>query len=228
MAKKKKQTPEELRAEADRIEAAARKAERLKDADKIPTCPKCGGRVFKIDSWTIVGQSISYEEDEDDGDWCDDYQSGDHTDENASAECCECGEVEEVEEMLERHGWTFYDGPEPRRITGAITVGTRVYWTDPDEDQTSGAGTVTAVQSDEPIDDDTIITIARDDGGITEATRSELRVLTSATRLNATDVKHLRSAAERLRQGGIEAAAAADIGRLIDLMLDHATEGVTK
>src|SRR3954471_16383991 len=119
MARKKKQTPEELRAEADRIEAAARKAERLEDADKIPTCPECGGRIFQVYTWTTVGQSISYEEDDEDGDWCDDYESGDHTDVNASAECGECGA--DVEEMLEQHGWTFYDAPRPN-TTKPISV----------------------------------------------------------------------------------------------------------
>jgi DNA-directed RNA polymerase subunit RPC12/RpoP len=166
MAKQKKQTPAELRAEADRIERETRKAERLADADTIPTCPECGSRVFKIDSWTVVGQSISFEQDEKDGDWCDDYQSGDHTDENANAECAECGA--DVEDVLERHGWTFYDAPQPTTNVPATTP------------------------------------------------------------LDAIDIKHLRSAAERLRQGGIDAAAAADMGRMIDLLLDHRAEGVTK
>lgn len=224
MAKQKKQTPEELRAEADRIERETRKAERMKNADTIPTCPTCGGRIFRIDTWTIVTQSITFENDAD-GEWCDDYQSGDHTDENATAECAECGE--DVEEILEQHGWTFYDNPQPITNPDAITVGTRVYWTDPDNDQTSGAGTITKVNTESAIDDETVITIVKDDGGEAEVLRHELRVLPSTTQLDATGVKHLRSAAERLRQGGIEAAAAADMGRMIELMLDHA-EGATK
>jgi hypothetical protein len=222
MARKKKQTPEELRAEADRIEREAHKAERLEDADKIPTCPECGGRIFKIESWTVVGQSISYEEDEDGGDWCDDYDSGDHTDESCGATCDECGA--DVEEMLGQHGWTFYDAPQPRDKPDAITIGTRVYWTDPDNDVASGAGMVTKINSEKAIDDETPITITKDDGGEAEVLRHELRVLPSTTPLDVTDVKHLRSAAERLRQGALDAAAAADMGRLIDLMLDHKGE----
>ncbi|HEY7194246.1 MAG TPA: hypothetical protein VH439_10940 [Gemmatimonadales bacterium] len=105
-------TAQDLRDEADRIEAAEFKAERLADANTIPTCPNCGGRVFNIAAWTIVSQSISFEDDTDDGDWCDDYQSGDHTDESSSAECRACGA--DVEEVLERFGWSFYDGPTRR------------------------------------------------------------------------------------------------------------------
>ena len=109
-------TPTELREEADRIEAEALKAERLADAARIPTCPDCGGRSFSISTWTTVSQSIEFEEnpDEDttaDGDWGDDYESGDHTDVNESATCNGCGA--DVQEVLEAHGWTFYDDPKP-------------------------------------------------------------------------------------------------------------------
>lgn len=111
---KKKRTPEELRAEADRIERETRKAEHLKDADTIPTCPECGGRIFKIGAWTVVTQSIEFSDDAE-GDWCDDYGSGDHTEMNTDAECVECGT--DAYELLERHGWTFYDDPKPLNQT---------------------------------------------------------------------------------------------------------------
>ncbi len=101
--------PDELRREAD-IEAAQLKAERMKTADKIPTCPECGGRSFKIGAWTVVTQSIDFAEDED-GEWSDDYESGDHGETNESAECNECGA--NVRAMLEAHGWTFYAEPAP-------------------------------------------------------------------------------------------------------------------
>lgn len=108
-------TPDELRAEADRIEAEELLAERLKTADKIPTCPNCGGRVFNIDAYTIVSQSISFEgaddEGDPDGDWRDDYQSGDHTDVSVAARCTWC--EADVRPVLERHGWTFYADPTP-------------------------------------------------------------------------------------------------------------------
>lgn len=111
----------DLRAEALRIEAEALKAERLKDAAKIPTCPTCGGRSFRIDTWTTVSQTAAfpegpYEEDDDQtaDDWAEDYewedyQSGDHTEMNESAWCNGCGG--DVQEVLEGFGWTFYDDP---------------------------------------------------------------------------------------------------------------------
>ena len=114
-------TPAALRAEADRIEAEDLKAERLKDAARIPTCPACGGRSFNISAWTTVSQSIEFPEDPDedttaeDCEWGDDYESGDHTDENASATCNGCGA--DAQEVLEAHGWTFYDDPKPRTET---------------------------------------------------------------------------------------------------------------
>lgn len=86
-----RKTAAELRAEADRIEAEELKAERLATADNIPTCPHCGGRAFEVSTYTIVSQSINYEDDEDDGSWDDDYESGDHTDINSSASCNGCG-----------------------------------------------------------------------------------------------------------------------------------------
>jgi len=113
------QTPAELRAEADRIEAEEQKTTRLADAERIPTCPHCGGRRFKVYAWTLVSQSIQFEEDPDetttadDGDWDDDYEGGDHTDTNDSATCTECGA--DAQEVLEAHGWTFYDDPKPIR-----------------------------------------------------------------------------------------------------------------
>lgn len=100
-----------LRAEADRIEEAELLAERLKTADTIPTCPECGGRSFKIYAWTEVGQSIDFERDEEAGDWDDDYESGDHTDQNASARCNHCDH--DMRRTLEAHGWTFYADPAP-------------------------------------------------------------------------------------------------------------------
>jgi hypothetical protein len=112
----KQTTPAALRAEADRIEAEALKAERLADAARIPTCPTCGGREFKIGTWSIVSQTALFPTDPDTDEiterWGDDYESGDHTELNATAECNACGE--DVEEILEAHGWRFYDEPEPR------------------------------------------------------------------------------------------------------------------
>lgn len=105
----------ELRRQAEELEKQEHLAERLKDADTIPTCPHCGSRVFTVGSWTTVAQSISYEDDEDDGDWGDDYQSGDHTDESAYATCAECHA--DAQEVLEKHGWTFYDDPKPEGST---------------------------------------------------------------------------------------------------------------
>lgn len=102
-----------MRAEADALEDAALKVERLKTADTIPTCPECGGRSFKIGAYTVVHQSINFEEaeDGDGGDWGSDYESGDHTDESESATCNHCGA--DVQEVLEAFGWTFYDAPQP-------------------------------------------------------------------------------------------------------------------
>lgn len=105
--------PGELRREADRIEAEELKAERLKSAGKIPTCPECGGRSFEVATWTIVSQSICYDEDDDEDacEWDDDYESGDHTDLNHSATCNDCGA--DARAMLESHGWKFYADPAP-------------------------------------------------------------------------------------------------------------------
>lgn len=100
---------EQLRKEADAIEAAELKAERLKTADTIPTCPDCGGRIFEIGAWTIATQSISFEDDESDGEWGEDYSGGDHSDQSNYATCSGCGE--NVELMLERFGWKFYGSP---------------------------------------------------------------------------------------------------------------------
>ena len=105
-----------LRAEADRIEAEELKAERLKDAQRIPTCPQCGGRSFKVFTYTTVAQSALFPEDPDEDataeafEWDDDYESGDHTEQNESAYCNHCNA--DVQEVLEAHGWTFYGDPE--------------------------------------------------------------------------------------------------------------------
>jgi hypothetical protein len=136
MSAKRKQTPEELRAEADRIEAANLKAERMADAGRIPTCPNCGGRQFNVSTWTTVSQSILFEEDPDedttdeDCEWGDDYESGDHTDINESAVCGSCGT--DVQDVLEAHGWTFYDDPKAQTDTPAVSA-------DPDENWTNDA-----------------------------------------------------------------------------------------
>lgn len=108
---------EAARKEAERLEAEALKDERMLTAGKVPTCPECGGRSFKIGAYTTVYQSIQFVEDADDKsthedcDWGDDYESGDHTDISESAECNDCGT--DVQEMLERFGWTFYAEPQP-------------------------------------------------------------------------------------------------------------------
>jgi hypothetical protein len=113
-----------IKAEAERMEAKERLDARMKDAARIPTCPNCGGRRFKVDAWTIVSQSILFPEPEDgeeqvddtitkdDYDWDDDYQSGDHTELYESASCNACGA--DVQDVLEAHGWTFYDDPKTR------------------------------------------------------------------------------------------------------------------
>jgi len=109
---------EAARKEAERLEAEELKAERMLTAAKVPTCPECGGRSFKIGAWTTVYQSIQFEEDADDTtthedcEWGDDYESGDHTDINDTAECNACGA--DVDEVLERFGWTFHADPQPR------------------------------------------------------------------------------------------------------------------
>lgn len=101
-------TPDELRAEAQRLDEAAHLAERLATADTIPACPDCGGRDFNIGAWTIVTQSISFEEADDanDGEWGDDYESGDHTETSFDATCNHC--ERDCEDVLRRFGWMFY------------------------------------------------------------------------------------------------------------------------
>lgn len=104
----KAERAEALRQKAEKLEAEAHLAERMKDADKIPTCPHCGGRTFKVYTYTTVAQSISYGDEAGEESW-DDYESGDHTDLNESATCAECDA--DAQDVLEQHGWTFYDGP---------------------------------------------------------------------------------------------------------------------
>jgi hypothetical protein len=113
-----RKTAAQLREEADRLEAEETKRDRMADAHRIPTCPECGGRSFRIDAYTIVSQSALFVEDPDentkasDFDWDDDYESGDHTDQNQEATCNGCGA--NADEVLEAFGWTFYDEPQPR------------------------------------------------------------------------------------------------------------------
>lgn len=101
----------ELRRKAEEIEQEEHLAERMKDAGTIPTCPKCGGRTFIVNTYTTVAQSIIYGDEEGEEEWGDDYESGDHTDVNESAMCSECGA--DAQEVLEAHDWTFYDEPRP-------------------------------------------------------------------------------------------------------------------
>lgn len=108
----KSERAEQLRRKAQELEAQERFDARMKTAATIPTCPECGSRDFKVYTYTTVAQSINFEDDEQDGDWGDDYESGDHTDVNESAECGECGA--DVAPMLQQHGWTFYAAPQPR------------------------------------------------------------------------------------------------------------------
>lgn len=110
---------EQLRKEADDIEAAEFKTERLKTADTIPTCQNCGGRSFKIYAWTVVSQSIAYDqaEDKDGGEWGEDYEGGDHTEQSESAMCNRC--AADVRPMLETFGWTFYGEPEALALSGS-------------------------------------------------------------------------------------------------------------
>jgi hypothetical protein len=109
-----RQRAADLKAEAERLEKAERLTERMATADKVPTCPTCGGRSFHISTWTIVSQSIEFgddaDSDKDDCEWGDDYASGDHTDLNQEATCNECGM--DVQDVLEKFGWIFYDDPE--------------------------------------------------------------------------------------------------------------------
>lgn len=63
-----------------------------------------------------------------------------------------------------------------RAIPPALTVGSRVYWTDPDAGIASGPGTVTALQHD-PVEADSVISLVMDDGGEAEVLRHEVRLL---------------------------------------------------
>ena len=57
----------------------------------------------------------------------------------------------------------------------------RVFWDDPDNGHGSGPGTIVEIHSDgEPVDDATIITVAKDLGGETETTIDELELLTDS------------------------------------------------
>jgi hypothetical protein len=112
----KAERAEQMRREAERLAAEALKEERLSTADKVPTCPHCGGRVFKVGTWTTVCMSIAFDDDDPEGEWCDDYESGDHTDQNAFALCCSC--LADVEDVLRRHGWTFYHDPRAKQRRG--------------------------------------------------------------------------------------------------------------
>lgn len=62
-----------------------------------------------------------------------------------------------------------------------LHIGARVHWTDPDQDRTSGDGTVAHIGGftkgeplDEPPDNDTIIGLQMDDGGEAEVLAPEL------------------------------------------------------
>lgn len=59
---------------------------------------------------------------------------------------------------------------------GTIKVGDRVFWNDPDDGLASGYGTITALLY-EPVDEDTIISIRKDDGGEAEALAHELNLV---------------------------------------------------
>jgi hypothetical protein len=102
-----------LEAEAAQLEAEAHLAERMEDADTIPTCPECGGREFEISAHgTVTERTISFEDDPA-GDWLDDgADRPDHGEYTVLAECVNCSADEGViRKMLEGHGWAFYGDP---------------------------------------------------------------------------------------------------------------------
>jgi len=99
----------ELKAQAEAIQFREHMRERLTANHTIPTCPKCGGRCFRIDAYAVASQSIIYD-DEGESEWGDDYQGGDHSDESIAAWCGDCGS--ECTETLRAHGWKFYNEPE--------------------------------------------------------------------------------------------------------------------
>jgi hypothetical protein len=79
----------------------------MKTADTIPTCLECGSRIFGIDAYGIATADISFEEDEEDGEWGQCDERGDHGNENCGAICSECDT--DMEPVLVKHGWTFYE-----------------------------------------------------------------------------------------------------------------------
>lgn len=62
-------------------------------------------------------------------------------------------------------------------------IGNDVFWNDPDDGATSGPGKITEIKSDgDPIDDETIIVVSKDDGGEVETTLDELELLPDSLR----------------------------------------------
>jgi hypothetical protein len=59
-------------------------------------------------------------------------------------------------------------------MSRTFKVGDRVWWSDPDDDFNSGPGKIMALQH-EPPESDSVIEVARDDGGYIECLRCELR-----------------------------------------------------
>lgn len=100
-------TAEALRKQAEEIEHAEYMAERMATADTIPTCPKCGSRVFNIYAYGEAEAEYEYDDDGN-GDWLPDtVGTGDHGDTSSAAICAEC--YADAEELLGRFGWTFYE-----------------------------------------------------------------------------------------------------------------------
>lgn len=136
--------------------------------DGIYRCPKCEnteGLSVVVSAWAKLTQDgpDNFQTDAD----ADGVPDHDHEWDEFSAARCSCGWRGKVVSL---------------KVNAKIPpfkVGSRVYWTDPDNGVSSGPGTIFRIQGDGeyPIEADTIISLSMADGGEAEVLPHEIRLL---------------------------------------------------